>query len=224
MASLRNVQLFVREGEAIAIVGRNGSGKSSLLRLLAGLTQPTAGTVRVLGVEPTLLPYAEQQALRRRIGFVFDRLGIWDNRSVLENITLPADYHEPGAADAHLEKAQKLAGELGILKSLALPAGVVDESVRKRAMFARALLQEPQLLLVDEPQVPLTPEEARLVRNAIEQRRRSRNLTVVYVDHDGDVAPFKVDRYVYVADGVLESYSGPPDALKLRLSEYPRSI
>jgi ABC-type lipoprotein export system ATPase subunit len=194
------VRLTVRPGEAVAIVGRVGSGKGSLLRVIAGQRRYSAGKVTVLGMDLRSLAYRDRQALALGVGFVFERTGVWPNRSVLENVVLPVRYHFP-KVDAE-ERGRELAEELDITSALDARASEVDRSVQKRVLFARALSLDPRVLLVDEPQVFLTPDEATLVARAVE-RRRSRGTAVIYADHDGRLDPFQTDRICHVAGGQL---------------------
>ncbi len=198
---LMRIRLTVPAGESVAVVGRNGSGKSTLLRVIAGLVAPRSGTVRIAGEDVSSLDYRELQRIRTRVGLVFERGGIWANRTVESNISLPLEYHHPDL-DAR-ETVRQVAAELGIDGSLNRAATEADASVRRRTLIARALVMQPALLLFDEPQRSLTPDEARPVSDAIERRRAQQGLTVIYTDHDGHVDPFPVDRCVYLAHGQL---------------------
>lgn len=192
-------------GEAVALVGPSGSGKTAILRLVAGLTIPTAGVVRVLGLPLALLAYEARRSLLLKVGFAFEMNGIWLNRSVRQNILLPIEYHARTSAqrEAALQRADELASELGIGHALALSATTVASSVRKRALIARALVQEPEILLVDEPQAGLTPKEAQRVSDAFQRRRKGRGMTLVIADHDGYLHPYIARRVLYLEDGKL---------------------
>ena len=198
---LMRIRLTVQAGEALAVVGRNGSGKSTLLRVVAGLIAPRSGTVRIAGEDVFSLDYHAQQRVRTRVGMVFERGGVWANRTIESNISLPLEYHHP-ELDTR-KTVRQVAEELGIDGSLNRPATEADASVQRRTLIARALVMQPALLLFDEPQHSLTPDEARPVCDAIERRRTQQRLTVIYADHDGHVDPFRVDRCVYLAHGQL---------------------
>ena len=203
---MTSLDLEIREGEAIVVAGRNGSGKSRLLRVLADLEEPASGLRELFGMDPLKLRYGERRALRARIGFVFDQGGTWDNRTLYDNIALPLHYHNPREPAVTRMRTEEIAIALGIEDGLEQLASHADESLCKRTLFARALAQEPDLLLVDEPQLMLTRPECKLVSRAIEERRQSRNMTVIYVDHDGWVDPYRMDRAVLFSDGKLEPY------------------
>jgi ABC-type lipoprotein export system ATPase subunit len=217
------IRLTVRAGEAIAIVGRVGSGKGALLRLIAGQRPPIAGSAIVLGMDLGSLDYRGRQALALGVGFVFERTGIWPNRSVLDNVVLPLRYHFPDVDAA--ARGRTLAEELGIGDALRERASDVDQSVQKRMLFARALSLDPRVLLVDEPQVFLTPDEASVVAEAVE-RRRAGGTAVIYADHDGALGPFDVQRTCIVQDGRFRNAAGAlqrPEDWPLSVREGPSS-
>lgn len=200
---LDGVSFGVMRGEALALCGHNGGGKTSALRLIAGLTRATVGRVTVLGRDAGRLDYAAQRAHHQKVGFVFEASGLWANRSLYENIALPMLYHPPRPGPSPHERALALARELAISEWLGQPAARCNASVGKRALFARALALEPEILLCDEPQRALLPREAKLVSRALERRRKEQGLTVIHADHDGQLDPYVTDRRLYLEQGVL---------------------
>lgn len=208
---LNDMTLTIERGESVALVGHNGGGKTSALRLFAGMTAPTSGRVLVFGEDLARLSYEAQRRHRTQTGFVFEAGGLWANRTIEENIALPLEYHAQGGPGpgpgrprtlAEMrEKVRAVAEELGIADALPLPSDRANVSVRKRTLVARALVLEPVLLLCDEPQVGLVTREAKRVSRAFERRRKDRGMTVVFADHDGVLDPFVVDRVSYVENG-----------------------
>ncbi len=208
-------------GSATALVGHVGGGKTTVLRLLAALVRATRGSVQALGTNLAALSYEGLRAHRMRIGYAFESTGLVGNMTIGENIALMLSYHggDPARTTA---KACELAEELQIEKHLNEAPFRANGSVRKRALIARALAQEPALLLCDEPQVGLTRREACLVSDAIERRRTSRGLTVVFADHDGYLDPFVVTRTYYLENGRLlsaPSIRPPNDRADVPLAE-----
>jgi ABC-type transporter Mla maintaining outer membrane lipid asymmetry ATPase subunit MlaF len=202
---LERFSLLGLRGSATALVGHVGGGKTTALKLLAGLVAPSAGEVRVLGEEPHSLSYEGARAYRRRVGYAFESTGLIGNMTLGENIGLALAYEDERHDTAQLiaDKVKDIAEELRIERHLSEMPFRANGSVKKRALLARALVREPELLLCDEPQVGLTPKEARLVSNAIERRRLRGGLTVVFADHDGHLDPFVVLRVVYLENGRL---------------------
>ena len=226
-AVLDGVSLHVQAGESIAIVGHNGGGKTTLLRLLAGLFAPTSGTIEVLGLDVAKASYREMARHRTRVGFVFELAGLWANRTIEENVALPLRYHGHALDPAAIQrKVRDLAGELGIERELAIPSFRANASVRKRALVARALALEPEVLLCDEPQVGLVRKEAELVAAAMERRRSERGLGVVIADHDGYLDPYVVDRSVFLENGRLlnRPSAAPPQDRQSDPESSPASV
>lgn len=198
---LMGISAVLRPGEAVAIVGRAGSGKTMLLRAIAGLVPLRGGRIRVDGVDVWKQPYHGQQRQKTRTGFVHELNGLVGNMSLEDNLLLPVAYHADLALDPAAVHA--VAQELEIDHALDQRATAANASVRKRALFARAFVLEPPLLLVDLPQRGLNLREARVVCAAIERRRSSRGMTVVYADHDGNLEPYPVDRRLVLEKGAL---------------------
>jgi ABC-type lipoprotein export system ATPase subunit len=193
----------VEAGEALALVGPNGSGKTTLLRVMAGLVTPTAGRVTVFGRDLSTLDYEGQRAHRTRVGLVFEMGSLLANRSVRDNIALPFEYHSASTlTDAEVdERVRALSEELHMEEGLERVGAAIHMSLARVALYARALILEPDLLLVDEAQSSLSPRQRARVSAALERRRRERGMAIVYADHDGALAPFVTTRRLYVVRG-----------------------
>jgi ABC-type sulfate/molybdate transport systems ATPase subunit len=203
---LDQVSFEVAKGEAVVLVGPNGSGKSTVLRLIAGLRAPDEGRVLVDGVDLATLDYAAVQRHRMRLGFVFETGGVLANRSLADNIAFPLQYHvaaELSAADIRA-RTESIAREIGIESDLDAIGVGIHAGLARAALFARALTLEPALLLVDEPGQALSARQMNRISGAIERRRTTRNLTVLYADHDGVLPSFVIDRRLYVHRGRVD--------------------
>lgn len=201
MPVLMGVSLNAQEGEIVSINGRHGSGKTALLRVIAGMQPISSGEAKVLGFDVRRLDYVGRQQLHLSVGLVFESSGLLSTRTIFDNIALPLAYHKPNVEAAPIVKA--IAKELAFEHSLYLPTLEVTASVRKRAFLARALITEPDVLLVDEPQRALSDNEKEVVSNTIERRCKERGLTVVFADHDGDLRPYHIDRCITIEQGQL---------------------
>jgi ABC-type lipoprotein export system ATPase subunit len=201
-AVLADIALAVPRGAQVALVGHSGAAQTALLRLLAGVIAPNAGVVRAFGKNLAELSYEQMREHRMRIGYVFEATGLIGNLSLGDNIALPLAYHGDrelrGIPLDRTDKVKRVARELAIERYLAAPVFRVSASVRKRALVARALVREPDLLLCDEPLARLTKREAKLVSEAFERRRRARAMTVLLAGHNEDFAPFAVDELVHL--------------------------
>jgi ABC-type lipoprotein export system ATPase subunit len=195
------ISFEVVPGEHVAIVGPSGSGKSMILYMIAIMEVPTKGVVLIDNLQTTQYDYRATLAHRVRSGYVFTDRALLANMSIFENIALPIRYHEPGLPEERVDaRVHELLEEFKIADAVELLPFMAAPSVRKRALFARALALEPALLLADEPQARLTEKEQELVRAACERRRAERGMTLIQTDHDGVFGPLTPDRVVEVVD------------------------
>ena len=143
-SAVRNLTLTIPAGTATVILGENGAGKSTLLRLLAGLTEPTQGTVSVLGASPELL--------RGRIAYMSHAPMLYDELSAMENLTYFSSLHTMGGMCACSAGSPEMAlRAVGLDPSLKRPVGQYSQGMRQRTSLARVLQTDPELLLLDEP-------------------------------------------------------------------------
>jgi len=214
--ALAGVSFQAREGEFVGLVGPNGAGKSTLVRLIAGLSAPSAGTVRLAGLDPHAAPRRDVARVcalvpqEPRIAWPFTvREAVMMGRSARQGLLAVADRFDRGAVEGALE-ACDLAG-LADRRLDALSGGE-----RRRVFFARALAQEPRVLLLDEPTafLDLAHQVAamRMARVAAEG-----GLSVVAVLHDLNLAGAACDRVVVVHGGVVVAEGRPADVLTAEL-------
>jgi putative ABC transport system ATP-binding protein len=194
------VDLRVRRGEFVVVIGRSGSGKSTLLNLISGIDLATAGSVVVLGRELERASEEERTLLRRaHIGFVFQFFNLIPTLSVLENLLLPLELQ--GRLDgAARDRARQLLREVGLDGRASSFPDRLSGGEQQRAALARTLLQEPELVLCDEPTGNLDEESAALVLELVQRLLRRPGRTLVVVTHSPEwLAP---------ADRVLEVHEG----------------
>ena len=208
---LRGVSLTVERGQTMVIMGGSGSGKTVTLRLIAGLIRPTSGVVRVFGRRLDTLGEEELLPIRRRMGYVFQGAALFDSLSVHENVAYPLREH------TNLGEAQIRERVLHFLSLVGLNADVLrllpselSGGMRKRVGIARALAQEPELLLFDEPTAGLDPTNARMVSELIVQLRTGVCDTAVVVTHDIELTRTVADRVAIFIDGRFAAL-GPRD-------------
>lgn len=199
---LHGIDLDVARGEFLAIMGASGSGKSTLLYALSGIDLPSEGTVAIDGIELAGLGAAELERLRlERLGFVFQQPHLIEGLTLRENAMLPASWLGRRPRDA-AAATQARFEQLGIAEVGDLPASEASGGQRQRAGIARALVNEPELIIADEPTGALDSASAEAVLDILEELRRD-GLTIVMVTHAPDVAA-RADRIVRVVDGRLE--------------------
>jgi len=202
----RSIDLTIQRAEIFAIVGGSGSGKSTLLREMILLQRPDAGSVRVLGRELKTLDEANEQALLKRIGVMFQHGGLFGSLTVRENVGLPLREHTR-LSDPLIDRIAAfkiglagLAAETGELFPSELSGGMI-----KRASLARALALDPELLFLDEPTAGLDPASAAGVDELVLDLRRTFGLTIVMITHDLDLLWQVADRVAVLGDGRVQA-------------------
>lgn len=158
------------EGGIAGLFGPNGSGKSTLLRVLAGLLRPTSGDVTVFGGRVSM----KSEALRGRIGYVGHRAGLYGRLTIMENLTMFARLH-----GVPPDRAASVTEQLGLGPRADTLVGTLSAGYRRRAAVARALLHEPDLLLLDEPYANLDDEAAAFVSDAVVAWRRPERIAII---------------------------------------------
>lgn len=207
---LRGIDLTVRPQELVFVIGPSGSGKSTLLRCCNRLEEPDEGSIRVDGVE-LLDPKTDINAMRRRIGMVFQSFNLYPHMTVLGNVTL--------ALRKALGKSRAEAREIGGAalarvgladKADAYPAQL-SGGQQQRAAIARAVALEPKIMLFDEPTSALDPELVGSVLTAMRELRDA-GMTMVVVSHEMRFARDAADRVIFMDDGLIVE-QGPPEQI-----------
>jgi putative ABC transport system ATP-binding protein len=186
LAILKDISLKVMPGEAVAIVGASGSGKSTLLGLLAGLDTPTAGAVRLDGVDLYALDEDGRAALRARLlGFVFQSFQLLPALNALENVMLPLELAgKPGAS----ELAREMLSRVGLSERLRHYPKTLSGGEQQRVALARAFVARPKLLLADEPTGNLDAATGAGVIDMMFELNAQTRTTLLLVTHDDAIA------------------------------------
>jgi lipoprotein-releasing system ATP-binding protein len=205
---LRGVDLEVRPGEAVAVVGTSGAGKSTLLHILGALDRPTAGTVR-LGGEPLAGRSTDElAAIRNRyVGFVFQFHHLLREFTALENVAIPALVRGIPEDEA-LSRAKEILDAVGLAGRLRHRPWQLSGGEQQRVAVARALVNDPAVLLADEPSGNLDTHTSDGLHDLLFRIRAERATSMVLVTHNRELAS-RADRILVLGDGVLEVEGSP---------------
>jgi ABC-type lipoprotein export system ATPase subunit len=204
---LDGVTLYVSAGESLAIIGPSGSGKSTLLQIIGSLDRPTSGEVILAGQALNLLKEDQLAAVRnRQIGFVFQFHYLLPQCSVLENVLVPtlASKRSPDASSLEKpeDRANRLLQRVGLGQRLAHRPGQLSGGERQRVAVVRALINQPQLLLADEPTGSLDHSSAQGLAELLTELNREERVTLILVTHASDLAR-RMKRVFELSDGKL---------------------
>jgi ABC-type polar amino acid transport system ATPase subunit len=213
---IRGVDLDVAAGEVVVVVGPSGGGKSTFLRCLNFLEEPSAGTIEIDNVEIRAREPAREQRrhireIRQKAGMVFQQFNLFPHMTALQNIIeAPVTVKGMSKAEA-IEKAEELLGWVGLSEKRDEYPSRLSGGQQQRVAIARALCMEPKIMLFDEPTSALDPE---LIGEVVEVMERLANegMTMVVVTHELHFARDVSDRVILMADGVWAEM-GPPDQL-----------
>jgi phospholipid/cholesterol/gamma-HCH transport system ATP-binding protein len=207
---LKGVSLDLQKGETLVVMGGSGSGKTVLLRLIAGLMQPDAGQIRVFDRNIEHLGEEELLPIRRRLGYVFQSAALFDSLSVHENVAYPLREHTRLPEAEIRQRVIHFLSLVGLNETiLGLLPAELSGGMRKRVGIARALVGGPEAMLYDEPTAGLDPTNSKLVTELIVQMREGVCDSSIVVTHDLELARSVADRVAVLIDGRFAAV-GPP--------------
>ena len=197
--ALRGVDLQIRKGEFVAIIGASGSGKSTLFHILGGLTPMTSGTVRINGRDLAGMTNAERTQLRKTtVGFVFQKYNLLPTLSAEDNIRIVQYIAD---RDTTFDPAfQEVLGLLGIVDRLKHKPRALSGGQQQRVAIARGIVNSPAILLADEPTGNLDSENSAAVLKLMKDLNKRLGQTILMITHDADAAAY-ADRLVKMRDG-----------------------
>ena len=199
--ALRETTLSIERGEYVALIGPSGSGKSTLMNTLGCLDRPTTGSYRLDDEEVVDMTLDQRAQIRnRKIGFVFQNFNLLSRTSAEENVELPLLYSKGISPRQRRDKARELLSLVGLGDRLDHHPAQLSGGQQQRVAIARALVNEPPILMGDEPTGNLDTKTSREVIELLEQLNEERNLTIILVTHDQDVAR-NARRTIVLRDG-----------------------
>ncbi len=215
--ALDGVTISIDKGEFVAVVGRSGSGKTTMLDLLGLLLKPTSGQLLIDGVDTARLGDRDRAHMRARsVGFVFQEYNLLAGLNVLENVMLPLRYVKNGKDGK--KRAVDLIDRVGLSDRIKHRSTELSGGQAQRVAIARALVNQPSMVLLDEPTGAVDTETAQQLVDLLKQLNREEQVTIVLVTHDVDVAG-QARRRIRLKDGkVLSDEAISPDGAEKEIS------
>jgi phospholipid/cholesterol/gamma-HCH transport system ATP-binding protein len=212
MDVLKGASLDVEEGEAVALIGASGGGKSVLLKHVAGLFRPDSGRVVIDGQDLNAASGRELRRLRRRFGYLFQSGALFQSMTIYDNVAFPLREQTHLSEEEIRARVTEELERVGLEGSEEKFPAQVSGGMVKRAALARSLAQSPEIMLFDEPTTGLDPLIARAIHDLIDSVRRSLNLTAIIVTHEIPHVFDIVESVALIYDGVIR-FRGTPDEL-----------
>jgi phospholipid/cholesterol/gamma-HCH transport system ATP-binding protein len=201
---LEGIDLDIMEAENVVVLGRSGSGKSVLIKLLVALLTPDEGEIMVLDQPVHSLGRRELDALRRRVGFSFQSGALYDSMSVAQNLAFPLRMNFRDLSAAEIDKrVEATLDSVGLLETLKQMPAELSGGQRKRVGIARTLILEPEIMLYDEPTSGLDPVTSSEMIDLIKQVRAERRTASILITHDLACARATGDRVAMLLDGKI---------------------
>jgi phospholipid/cholesterol/gamma-HCH transport system ATP-binding protein len=213
---LKEVSFSVAKGETLAVLGRSGTGKSVLLRLMIGLEQPDSGTIRIQDTEITALRNGQLSEIRKKVGYLFQQGALYDSMSVAENVAFPLERNSTLKPAEIKSKVQELLSAVGLEGHAGKLPSEISGGMQKRVALARALALDPDILLFDEPTAGLDPITAHEIDLLILEQKQKRGITSVVVTHDIHGVRTFADRVALLNQGEIVAEGTMADLDKSR--------
>ena len=199
---LNGISLAVGRSETLAVLGRSGTGKSVLLRLIIGLERPDSGSVRLHGQDIAGLALDQMGDVRKKMGFLFQHSALYDSLTVEQNVAFPLLHHKKDMSKAERsDRVKQLLAEVGMEGALAKMPSDISGGMQKRVGLARALALEPDILLLDEPTAGLDPISSAEIDDLVLKLQDEHHMASIVVTHDLHSAKTIADRLALLNEG-----------------------
>ena len=201
---LKDINLTVKKGENLVVLGRSGSGKSVAIKCIIGLVPVDTGEINIFGTDITKLTSKELNEIRLRVGFLFQNGALYDSMSVRQNLTFTLRHHSPNLNRDEVEAAVVEALEnVGLEEAIEKMPSELSGGMRKRIGLARTLIIKPEIILYDEPTTGLDSITSKEISELIVSIREKYKTTSIIITHDMPCAKITGDRIVILNEGVI---------------------
>ncbi|MBC7406902.1 MAG: ATP-binding cassette domain-containing protein [Arcicella sp.] len=212
---LNGVDFEIKRGENIAVLGRSGTGKSVLIKIISGLLKPDSGLVKVLGQEVDKLNEKELQALRLKIGFSFQSSALYDSMSVRENLKFPLVRNKRDLSDQEVNEAiESVLNDVGLSQTINQMPSELSGGQKKRIGIARTLILKPEIMLYDEPTSGLDPITCIELNNLILKVQKEYKTSSIIITHDLTCAKITGNKVAVLNEGKFLKIGGFEEVFK----------
>jgi phospholipid/cholesterol/gamma-HCH transport system ATP-binding protein len=199
---LKDINLELKRGENVVVLGRSGTGKSVTIECIVGLLRPDSGMLKVFGEEVATMSEKELKELRTRVGFLFQSGALYDSMTVRENLEFPLTRVLKLKDQAEIDKkVEDVLDSVGLLEAIDKMPSELSGGMRKRAGLARTLVVNPEVMLYDEPTTGLDPITSREISELILSIQKKNKTSSIIITHDMECARIVADRIVVMVDG-----------------------
>ena len=221
---LKGVDISVKKGENLVVLGKSGSGKSVTIKCLVGLVDADEGEIKVFDTDITKLDNAELNAIRIRIGFLFQNSALYDSMSVRQNLEFPLKRHSKNLGHKEVDAAVTDALEsVGLAEAIDKMPSELSGGMRKRIGLARTLILNPEIILYDEPTTGLDTITSREISELILALQKKYKTTSIIITHDMACAKLTSDRVIILKEGLIGA-EGTYEELEKSEDEWVRSF
>lgn len=208
--AIDNVSFTIKDGEFVAVIGSSGGGKSSLMKAINLLVKPKSGSIKIDDEEMTALSFRKLRMKRRKIGFVFQDYNLIDRLSVIENVLTGRLGYKSSLksllgifSKEEYENAEKALEKVGLSEKLFVRGDELSGGQKQRVAIAKALVQEPKIILADEPVASLDVNSSKIIMEYFKEINRVQGITVIINIHDVNIALKYADRVIALKKGKI---------------------
>jgi phospholipid/cholesterol/gamma-HCH transport system ATP-binding protein len=220
---LKDINLKIRKGENLVVLGKSGSGKSVLIKCLVGLIEPDEGKISLLGKNISELKIEELNQLRKKVGFLFQSAALYDSMTVRENLAFPLRGIKSNSAEQVEALVLEVLKNVGLENAIDKMPSELSGGMRKRIGLARTLILKPEIILYDEPTTGLDPITSKEISHLILDIQKKYNTASIIITHDVECARLTANRMIIIKDGTFVA-EGTFNELSESADEWIRSF